>query len=388
MVEPLAPLRAIVIGGSLGGLFAGTMLRDAGWDVKIFERSAHDLDSRGGGIVLQPEVVELLRRAGADIRHIALGVRSKNRTVFRQDGSILSKQLAPQMQTSWSLIYRTMKERFGTVSYHQGKTLVGIDQDGKAKQVTARFTDGSQAVGDLLIGADGNGSTVRRLMWPEAEPTYAGYLAWRGLIPEDEMPPLARAELHGDFGFANAKGSHILGYLVPGEDGDVREGHRLYNFVWYRVADKEMLRSIMIDRNGRSRATSIPEGLLQDEWIDVLRDDAKRLLPPSFRELVLATKAPFAQAIRDLTVETMVKGRVILLGDAAFIPRPHTAASTSKAAANALALRHELTETPDDVDGALRRWEVPQLLLGNQLYRYGSSAGDQLLFHSPSRIVG
>jgi 2-polyprenyl-6-methoxyphenol hydroxylase-like FAD-dependent oxidoreductase len=46
--------RALIIGGSLGGLFAGNLLRRIGWDVEIFERSAKDLDSRGGGIVLQP----------------------------------------------------------------------------------------------------------------------------------------------------------------------------------------------------------------------------------------------------------------------------------------------------------------------------------------------
>ena len=60
--------RALIIGGSLGGLFAGNLLRQVGWDVSIFERSAHDLDSRGGGIVLQPEVVEVFRRASVDIQ--------------------------------------------------------------------------------------------------------------------------------------------------------------------------------------------------------------------------------------------------------------------------------------------------------------------------------
>jgi len=54
--------RALIIGGSLGGLFAGNLLRQIGWDVEIFERSPHDLDSRGGGIVLQPEVVEVFHR--------------------------------------------------------------------------------------------------------------------------------------------------------------------------------------------------------------------------------------------------------------------------------------------------------------------------------------
>jgi 2-polyprenyl-6-methoxyphenol hydroxylase-like FAD-dependent oxidoreductase len=191
--------RALIIGGSLGGLFAGNLLRRIGWDVDIFERSPHDLDSRGGGIVLQPEVVEVFRRVGVDLRKVDLGVRSAYRTVLQTDGSIQSKHYAPQTQTSWSLIYTTLKAAFGDQNYHQGKTLVRIDQDLPAEKVTAHFDDGTQEKGDLLIGADGGNSVVRRHFWPNMHPTYAGYLAWRGLLPEDGMPPSAREMLHGDF---------------------------------------------------------------------------------------------------------------------------------------------------------------------------------------------
>src|SRR5467141_3269989 len=245
--------RALIIGGSLGGLFAGNLLRPIGWDVDIFERSTHDLDSRGGGIVLQPEVVEVFRRASADIRAVELGVRSQYRTVLRPDGSIQSKHFAPQTQTSWSLIYTTLKAAFGDRNYHQAKTLVRIDQAPEAGTVTAHFEEGTSETGDLLVGADGGNSVVRQQFRPTMQPTYAGYLAWRGLIPEGEMPPAAREMLHGDLGFANNKGSHILGYLVPGEHNDVRPGHRLYNWVWYRVTDERLLDEIMIDRNGHAR---------------------------------------------------------------------------------------------------------------------------------------
>jgi 2-polyprenyl-6-methoxyphenol hydroxylase-like FAD-dependent oxidoreductase len=229
--------RALIIGGSLGGLFAGNLLRRIGWDVDIFERSPRDLDSRGGGIVLQPDVVEVFRRAGVDIRAVELGVRSAYRTVFRPDGSIQSKHFAPQTQTSWSLIYTTLMAACGDQHYHQAKTLVRVDQDPRAGAVTGQFEDGTRETADLLIGADGGNSDVRQQFWPTMRPIYAGYLAWRGLLPEDAMPPAARDMLHGDFGFANNKGSHILGYLVPGEHNNVRPGHRLYNWVWYRVAD-------------------------------------------------------------------------------------------------------------------------------------------------------
>ena len=375
--------RALVIGGSLGGLFAGNVLRSSGWRVDIYERSPRDLDSRGGGIVLQPEVTEMFRRSGMDIDRVDLGVRSMHRTVLDPDGSIRSKSLAPQTQTSWSLIYTTMQRAFGDDHYHRGKELIDIRQDTARGQVTARFRDGSEATGDLLIGADGSGSSVRQLMWPEAEPTYAGYLAWRGLVPEDRMSAAARLDLHGDFGFAGNRGSHILGYLVPGANNDTRAGHRLYNWVWYRVAGVDQLQQIMTDADGRNRGFSLPEGKLAPAWRTHVRDEAERLLPPAFREVVHATHEPFAQAIRDLTVDSMVKGRVILLGDAAFIPRPHTAASTSKAAANALALGQALDRFPTNVERALAHWEPRQLALGNTLYEQGSRTGDFLLFDKP-----
>lgn len=375
--------RALIVGGSLGGLFAGNLLRRSGWDVDIFERSPRDLDSRGGGIVLQPEVVEVLRRAGVDLRAIELGVRSAYRTVFRPDGSIESKHFAPQTQTSWSLIYTTLKAAFGDQNYRQAKTLLKIDQDVRAGTVTAQFEDGTRESGDLLIGADGGGSMVRQQFWPTMRPTYAGYLAWRGLLPEDAMPPAARETLHGDFGFANNQGSHILGYLVPGEHNDVRPGHRLYNWVWYRVADERLLAEIMTDRNGHARGYAMPEGLLAEKWIAHLHRDAETLLPVPFRQVVEATAQPFAQAIRDLASDHMAEGRVALIGDAAAIPRPHTAASTSKAAANALALAAELRAFPDDVPAALARWQPDQVALGKYLRQQGSRTGDYLLFNRP-----
>jgi 2-polyprenyl-6-methoxyphenol hydroxylase-like FAD-dependent oxidoreductase len=89
---------------------------------------------------------------------------------------------------------------------------------------------------------------------------------------------------------------------------------------------------------------------------------------------------PFLQSILDLTVPHMVQGRVILMGDAAFIPRPHTAASTAKAGANALALGRALQEFPGDIDAALKEWEADQLTLGRDLERTGRALGNRSQF--------
>lgn len=371
--------RVIIIGGSLGGLFAGNVMRQLGWDVSIHERSAHQLDSRGGGIVLQPEVLEVLRQSGLQLANEGLGVRSHNRVVLRPDGSIEARYHAPQVQTSWALLYSTLRQTFGQNGYQQDSRLSAIHRSGPGS-VDIEYADGTRDQADLLIGADGGNSTVRRLLWPQALPRYAGYLAWRGLLPESAMPEGAREVLHGDFGFANNQGSHILGYLVPGPHNDLRPGHRLYNWVWYRLADPALLRQIVIDKNGRDRGYAVPEGLLDPRWRDFIHSEAEVLLPPAFRAVVQATPEPFMQAIRDLAMDAMVHERVILLGDASAIPRPHTAASTAKAASNALALKTALAQQPEDIDSALARWQPAQVELGKSLQAYGQSLGNPLMF--------
>lgn len=374
------PLKTIVIGGSLGGLFAGSMLRHIGWDVDIYERSPHDLDSRGGGIVLQPDVVELINRVGANIDQ-DLGVTSRERVVFKPDGSVSSRNITFQTQTSWSLIYTTMRDHFGSKHYHQGKNLVDIKQIGK--KVTATFGDGIHDTCDLLIGADGGRSYVRDLIDSSNQPKYAGYIAWRGLVEEKDVPEKSKKLLER-FCFANNKGSHMLGYLVPGDHNSTEKGKRYYNWVWYRTVDeKTELPDIMIDRDGKTHGYSMPPGKLADKWREHIYQEADAMLPPQFKAMVKATTEPFAQAILDLVSQRMVHNRVILLGDAAFIPRPHTAASTSKAAANALALGEALAKTkePDKIDQALRQWESSQIRLGQLLYQQGTEIGNYLLFH-------
>jgi 2-polyprenyl-6-methoxyphenol hydroxylase-like FAD-dependent oxidoreductase len=82
-----AAKQAVVIGGSLGGLFAGLLLRWIGWDVDIYERSPHDLDRRGGGIVLQAEVLEAFRRAGVHY-DTSIGVEATERVFLDRSGGL------------------------------------------------------------------------------------------------------------------------------------------------------------------------------------------------------------------------------------------------------------------------------------------------------------
>lgn len=368
---------AIVIGGSLGGLFTGIMLRSIGWDVDIYERSDQALDSRGGGVVLQPDVVEAFQRTGIETQ--ALGVVAHERYYLNPDGSIAQPMPMRQMLTSWNLLYGSMRRHFPAERYHAGKRLSDVQQTNQ--QVTAIFSDGTQDTAALLIGADGPNSTVRQHFLPDAHYRYAGYVAYRGLVNEAELELEAAALFTERFVFYQFPNSHILQYVIPGEGESLEPGKRRFNWVWYVNYDQMTeLPRLLTDKNGRQHDYSIPPGLLAADVEQEMRAYADTVLAPPFQKLVAATQEPFVQAILDLGVLKMAFGRVALVGDAAFIPRPHTAASTSKAAANAIALADVLTKYNHDVTKALPTWEPLQLAYGKQLMASGQQLGNRSQF--------
>jgi 2-polyprenyl-6-methoxyphenol hydroxylase-like FAD-dependent oxidoreductase len=368
--------RALIVGGSLGGLLTAVTLRAIGWRVDVFERSPHALDSRGGGIVLQPDVLHAFHFAGLRPGH-ALGVASGDRIFLDASGEVVQRGYQPQTQTSWNMLYGVMRQTLPDDCIHPGETLLDFEQAGG--QVRARFAGGRVETGDLLVGADGARSTVRTRLLPGVDPAYAGYVAWRGLVPEAELDAASAGLLEGVFAFQQGIDHMLLEYLVPGQDGATARGERRWNWVWYRKVAPQDLGALLTDRSGRAHSFSLPPGTLPDERAATLRQAAQRELAPQFAALVERTAEPFVQAILDLAVPRMVFGRVVLLGDAAFVPRPHTAGSTAKAAANALALAQALQQTDVPVEQRLFGWENMQLRAGRIMTESGRRMGDQIM---------
>lgn len=355
----------------------GIELPHAGCDVEIFERSPRTLADRGAGIVMQPETLQILtQRCG--LAEDETGVWLRQRQYLGHDGKPESQQYMPQLMTSWGLLQRAFRSAFPAEKYHAGCQL--LDFTHEAHTVCARFANGDEVRGDLLIGADGSRSTIRQQLFPKVQPRYAGYVAWRGVVHERDAGAVLLATFGDHFTFQQMHHSHILCYLIPGENGETEPGLRRLNWVWYWNATAEELPRLMTGRDDRLHEFSIPPGQVSTEVIGAQQDIARRVLCPQFLELWQATQEPFLQPIVDLAVPRMVQGRAALVGDAAFIPRPHTAASTSKAAANAIALGNALATHRGDIGRALAHWEPAQLNLGRQLEARGQLLGNRSQF--------
>ncbi len=367
----ISPLRIAVVGGSIGGLCAGIQLHDIGMDVEIFERHPGQMESRGAGIVVQSDLTDLLRQCDAP----QLPTTScRIRRYLDYDGSDEEVQYMPQRFTSWEAIYKALRATFPEERYHRGMPLMEFEQRDRKVSVTITGRDPFNV--DLLICADGANSGCRRRLLPQVEPRYAGYIAWRGVLSEADAPRHLISFFEDAFTFSEARsGGHILTYMIPGSNTDPRPGRRRLNWVWYVHARLDDLNYLLVDRNGHRHHASLPRGLAPDETVRALHVRAEREIHRRMAELVEATPDPFLQTIVDVSVPRTVFSRVMLLGDAAFVIRPHTAAGTAKAAHDATELSIALRDAKQNVDEGLRMAQQAQLQYGRQLVEYGVALG-------------
>jgi len=357
----------------MSGLLAATMLARHGWTVDVFERVAGELAGRGAGIVAQRDLIARLDGLGIDTRD--LGVSIATRKVLDAEGRVIATTQCPQILTAWERVYRVLRDALPPERYHRGRSLEAFDQN--AHGVIASFSDGSTAAGDMLIGADGLRSTVRQQCLPALAPCYAGYVAWRALVAESALPPAIHRDLFAAMTFCLPPGEQFLGYPVAGADNDLRPLHRRYNIVWYRPADEAAeLPRLLTDESGVTHPISIPPPLIPHAAIAAMREAAERLLAPQFRAVVRLIEEPILQPIYDLASPRLAFGRVAIIGDAAFVARPHVAAGVSKAADDAAALAAALEET--DVATGLRHFEAQRLPEGKKIIERARHLGAYL----------
>ncbi len=361
---------AIVIGGSLGGLLAANLLHRAGWDVHVFERAAAALESRGAGLVTHPEMMDVLAKAGVPIES-DIGVRVEYRVALDNQNSHALTLAYPQVFTAWSKLYELLKAAFPVERYHAGKNLVGFSQD--AASVRAEFQDGERATADLLIAADGIRSRIRQHFLPQVHPEYAGYVAWRGLVDEAALSQAAQSELFPYFAFGLPAGEQMLGYPVAGRANSLAPGRRRYNFVWYRPVEHDALADMNTDAAGHLWRDGIPPPAIRPDVMASARAAARALLPPHFAEVVEKADL-FFQPIFDLESPKLAFDRIVLLGDSAFVARPHCGMGVTKAAGDAAALVQWL-DAVQPWETALSAYETQRVAVGTMLVRHARALG-------------
>jgi 2-polyprenyl-6-methoxyphenol hydroxylase-like FAD-dependent oxidoreductase len=367
-------VRALVIGGSLGGLIAAHLLRSTGWDAIICERNAEELASRGVGLGTHPQLIAILKRAGVAFDE-TMGIRVPKVICLDRGGRMIVEQPTVRTMSGWSRLYRALRDALPPQSYRLGKTLQRVEQDSDG--VTAIFADGTRERADLLVGADGIRSTVREQFLPATQPVYAGYIAWRAVLDEQYVPRDIWREIFELYTFCLPEGEQLLAYPVPGRDNDTAVGRRGYNIVWYRPADAHALADLCTDATGHHHAAGIPPPLIRKDVIARVKADAHAVIAPQIAE-IFARAQPFFQPIYDLESPQLVFGRVVLTGDAAFVARPHVGAGATKAALDAASLADSLHDAGDDLAAGLARYQRVQQPFGSEMVAFGRQQGAYL----------
>jgi 2-polyprenyl-6-methoxyphenol hydroxylase-like FAD-dependent oxidoreductase len=365
--------RAIIIGGSMSGLFAAAFLRQIGWDTDVYERSTVELIGRGAGITTHPELVEALQRSGAGTRD--LGVTVDRRIALDRAGRVIGEKYLPQVLTSWDRLQRLLRNTIDPAHYHLGWNLERLEQDGSGVRV--HFSGGRVEHGAIVVGGDGIRSSVRAAILPEVQPIYAGYYIWRGASNEADLSPRALNEVFPYFTFFLPPRQQVICYPIAGLHDDLRPSHRRLNFIWYRVADATLLQQMCVDDHGRQHAYSVPPPLIRKDLIAGLRDEAEDALPSVLNDCLRAVRQPFFTPIYDLIAPRIVSGRVALVGDAASNARPHMGFGVSKAACDAQALAEALRDR-DDIGKALTEYNQIRQPIGEIIVRHGRKLGTHL----------
>ncbi len=362
-------MKVAIVGGSIAGLAAGIALRSIGCDVSVYEKSKAPLRGRGGGLIVQQEMLDWMNEQDIGTGNTIV-VPGYERQFIDQTGKVIKTYPSFANFTSWDAVFHQFKSAFPDDCYHLGKEAVSLVFSTSGAEV--ELTDGENIQSDLLIGADGVNSVIRYNLFPDVQPNYSGYVAWRGVIPETNVPQDAIEILENKFTYCQTQNTLAHAYFIPGDNLETEAGNRRINWVWYWNADEETkLPEMLSDIEWKKNLTAILSGKLHVSNLDHLHDRAINELPRFLSDIVTATHAPFIQFVFDFQCPGMYKGRTLIIGDSASIVRPHTASGTSKACGDAVSLAQHFLAAGKNVDQALPLWQDERMAIAHRLIYHG-----------------
>jgi 2-polyprenyl-6-methoxyphenol hydroxylase-like FAD-dependent oxidoreductase len=384
--KPRDGIRVAVVGGSIAGCAVAVELARAGYTVSVFERARGQLVGQGAGIATRMATFRsLVARdlVDADLpychapksRFIVRGV-----TDDRYGQTVWARELDGVLM-HWRDLYRALRRRVPTGSYHEGSTVVDarmVDRE----TVEVRFADGSEQRFDLVIFADGYRSLGRRLLFPNVHLEYCGYVAWRGLLDERHLAHTAPLESALGRVIYRRSPGHLVPYFVPGSGGSTNQGARTVNWAAYVAVPPEDLPRFLTDRQAYQHTHALPPGLMRLEEESRLKAWIQEQVPPYYAEIVTASRDTFAQPIYRVEPPAYRRGRICLIRDAGALAPPVTGSGVFRGTTNAIELATAL-QAGNDLDAALAAWDEAQTATGRRFAAWVRQLEQALIWATP-----
>ncbi|SDT83310.1 2-polyprenyl-6-methoxyphenol hydroxylase [Streptomyces sp. TLI_053] len=335
-------LRVLVAGGGVAGQALAFWLTRGGHRVTVVERFPA-LRATGAQVDLRGQGIEAVRRMGlldevrgrlVDEKGVAfVDARGRARATIMANTSGQGRQtLTSEYEIMRGDLIRILNDATAhDAEYVFGKSVDGLDQD--EHRVVAHFSDGSSGEFDLLVGADGQGSRVRR-----------------AILPQDS-DPYRRLGIHTAYWFVPRVASDTDvrdTYMVPGGRQIMRRSHNPTETQVYFVLREDSAEASAIHRAPVDRQQAFWASRFHDAGWQTRR----------FVDGMAASPFFHSQETVQVRTDTWSKGRVVLAGDAAHCASPYSGMGTSAALVGAHVLADAIDRHPDDLPTALATYDA------------------------------